>query len=102
MSFPAVIMEKSEGQEFLISFDKSRIRHLKGVTVYFKISKMMTGVKLEDGETRGHNEGRMPPQFKERARRAWKKMNSSSEAGRGDSWPCLALVPSSGSPAVSE
>lgn len=46
-------MEKSEGQEFLISFDKSRIRHLKGVMVYFKISKMMTGVKLEDGETRG-------------------------------------------------
>lgn len=45
---------------FSFSFDKSRIRHLKGVMVYFKISKMMTWVKLEDGETRGHNEGWMP------------------------------------------
>lgn len=99
MSFPAVIMEKSEEQEFLISFDKSRIRHLKGVMVYFKISKMMMWVKLEDGETRGHNEGWMPPQFKERTRRAWREMNSSSVAGRRDSWP---LASSSGSPVVSE
>lgn len=51
MSFPYEIMDKSEGQRFLMSYGKKQNKMYR-VMVYFKIRKVI-GVKLEDSATRG-------------------------------------------------
>lgn len=66
---------------------KSRMRHLKGVVVCFKIRKMVMGVKLEDGETTGQ-EGASAERrnnsrrFEVKTTRAPRRTNNSSGAGR--------------------
>lgn len=51
MSFPYEIMDKSEGQRFLMSHGKKQNKMYR-VMVYVK-SRKVTGVKLEDSATRG-------------------------------------------------